>query len=92
MLNKRHASLLTAVTGALALIGYRCNDPTCLSATPSDGKLKACIEEASPCDNPPKISQWQLCIQGGRNQDMALLTVDSAPGGITSSLSFAACS
>ena len=80
-------------TGALELYGYDCNGANCSSTSPSIPGVKSCIEDSSPCTIFSRLSNpWQLCIQDGRSQNTALLTLSSAPGGIITKLSFQICS
>lgn len=54
--------------------------------------LRRCIEEQlTPCTEQPRILQWVLCFESDSSNRTAVLSLDSTPAGITSTLSFKAC-
>lgn len=55
------------------------------------GQLRACIEEAPPCDNLTDVTAWSLCLHGNNERQSAILKVTSLPSGINTQLTFAEC-
>ncbi|MEX1995199.1 MAG: type II secretion system protein [Candidatus Saccharimonadales bacterium] len=55
------------------------------------GELRACIEEAPPCDNLTDITSWSLCMHGNDERQSAVLKVNSLPSGVSTELSFTEC-
>jgi type II secretory pathway pseudopilin PulG len=65
-------------TGALVLRGYNLQNAS---------QLNNCIEENGVCGNKTVLNQWLLCFQDGGSSNKELLTINSAPGGISTKLS-----
>lgn len=62
------------------------------SGSDRSNQLENCVLQVSPCDNPPTLGIWTVCVRSSDDKWRASLDVTSVPGGIKTNLKFEECS